>query len=504
MKDSEIALNPNKLVKYLKKTAPEFTKKDIIAFVEGNGIEMINLRYTAQDGKLKTLNFTINNKRHLEDLLSAGERVDGSSLFSHVDAGSSDLYVIPRYKTAFVNPFSETPTLDILCSFYDNEGKPLANAPENILRKAHAVFKKSTGFNIKALGELEYYVISDKGEKNKLYPTLDQKGYHASSPFTKWEEFRREAMKLIAQCGGAVKYGHSEVGNFTNENGTFEQNEIEFQPVDIEDAADQMVVAKWILRALGYKYGVNISFAPKITEGKAGNGLHIHMLVEKDGKNIMSDEKGLTDTARKVIAGMLDLAAPLTSFGNTIPTSYLRLVPHQEAPTNICWGDRNRSVLVRVPLGWSTQSDMIKDANPIEKGEREYFYNKQTVEFRASDGSADLYYLLAGMAVAFQHGLEMKNSLKLANELYVDVNIFHKENKKKLENLESLPGSCWDSADKLQEKRKYFEKNDVFPTSTIDNLIKKLKSYYDIDLSERIYRKADEVSKLVDTYIHCM
>lgn len=30
--------------------------------------------------------------------------------------------------------------------------------------------------------------------------------------------------------------------------------------------------------------------------------------------------------------------------GDANPTSYLRLVPHQEAPTNVCWGDRNRSV----------------------------------------------------------------------------------------------------------------------------------------------------------------
>ena len=125
MIESEILLNPNKLVQYLKKPASDFTREDIIRFIEGNNIRMLNYRYVAEDGKLKQLNFAINSKRHLEELLTAGERVDGSSLFSYVDAGSSDLYVIPRYKTAFVNPFAEIPTLDILCSFYDNIGKPL-------------------------------------------------------------------------------------------------------------------------------------------------------------------------------------------------------------------------------------------------------------------------------------------------------------------------------------------------------------------------------------------
>lgn len=75
----------------------------------------------------------------------------------------------------------------------------------------------------------------------------------------------------------------------------------------------------------------------------------------KDGQNQMLKDGALSETARKAIAGMMKLASSITAFGNTNPTSYFRLVPHQEAPTNICWGDRNRSVLVRVPLGWSAK-----------------------------------------------------------------------------------------------------------------------------------------------------
>ena len=88
----------------------------------------------------------------------------------------------------------------------------------------------------------------------------------------------------------------------------------------------------------------------------------------KDGKNMYIENGKLTDNALKAIAGILNIASSLTAFGNTNPTSYFRLVPHQEAPTNICWGDRNRSVLVRVPLGWTEGADkMITDANPLEK-----------------------------------------------------------------------------------------------------------------------------------------
>ena len=186
---------------------------------------MLNFRYLAEDGKLKTLNFIITDLDHLDQILSTGERVDGSSLFSFMDASSSDLYVLPRYKTAFVNPFTPTPTLDILCSFYDSKGQPMESAPEYILKKAHTQFQDKTGFIFKALGELEYYVMADK---NDLYPAVDQKGYHTSAPFTNWEHLRTDAIRLIAECGGKVKYGHSEVGNFTTEDEFFEQHEIEF------------------------------------------------------------------------------------------------------------------------------------------------------------------------------------------------------------------------------------------------------------------------------------
>ncbi len=500
MKELEIRLNPNPLVQFLKKPASEFTRQDIIYFIEENEIEMVNFRYVGEDGKLKSLNFVLNSKQHLEDLFSTGERVDGSSLFSYIEAGSSDLYVIPRFKTAFVNPFSDYPTLDILCSFYTRDGEPLESAPEYILRKAIEEFRKSTGYDFKAMGELEYYVVS---EKEDMYPGVDQKGYHESPPFTKNGHIRKEAMSLISQCGGQIKYGHSEVGNFESGEMLYEQQEIEFLPVDPQDAVDQLVIAKWILRMLGDQYGVNISFAPKITVGKAGSGLHVHMLIEKDGCNMMVEGEGLSPEAKKMVAGILDLAAPLTAFGNTIPTSYLRLVPHQEAPTNICWGDRNRSVLVRVPLGWIADTSMIKNANPQETGVIPYVPGKQTVELRSGDGSANIYLFMAGIIVAAQHGLEMPNALDIAEKLYMDVNIFDEAHKDKLEKLEHLPQSCWESAEKLMEKREFFEKNGIFPAGTLDQVANKLKSYEDKDLSERLYGKEEELRELVMKYLHC-
>jgi len=497
---NSIELNPNPLVQYLNKAPKDFTRADLVKYVEDHNIEMINFRYVAGDGRLKTLNFVINNRKHLETILAQGERVDGSSLFKFIEAGSSDLYVVPRYRTAFLNPFNEIPTLDILCSYYNKDGDPLASAPEQILRKAHQVLKEKTGYSFHAMGELEYYVIS---EKQPLFTATDQRGYHESSPFVKWEQFRNETMMAIAQSGGVMKYSHSEVGNFSISNMEYEQNEIEFMPTEVEDAADQLVIAKWIMRSLAHKYGVTITFAPKITSGKAGSGLHFHTKLVKDGKNMMIENGRLSDVARKAIAGYLDLAPSLTAFGNTNPTSYFRLVPHQEAPTNICWGDRNRSVLVRVPLGWTGKTNMANDANPLEPVNDIDFSDVQTVEFRCPDGSADVYLTLAGLTVAARHGLEMENALKYAEATYVDVNIFAEEHKAKVAKLKQLPLSCWDSASQLEQQKDFYMKYGVFPLSLIEGTAKMLRSYNDDNLRANIEHDQGKILALVNQYFHC-
>ncbi len=498
--EKTILLNPNRLVAFLQKPAAEFTKADIISFISAQGIEMVNFMYPAGDGRLKTLNFVINNAEYLETILTCGERVDGSSLFSFIEAGSSDLYVIPRFSTAFLDPFAEIPTLTMLCSFFNKDGQPLESSPEYTLRKASRAFTEKTGFEFQAMGELEYYVIAPDDE---TFPATDQRGYHESAPYAKFNEFRTQCMQYIAQAGGQIKYGHSEVGNFTIDGMIYEQNEIEFLPVRVEDAADQLMVAKWIIRNLAREYGYDITFAPKITAGKAGSGLHIHMRIMKDGKNVMLENGALSATARKAIAGMMLLAPSITAFGNTNPTSYFRLVPHQEAPTNICWGDRNRSVLVRVPLGWSAGSDMCALANPLEAESKFDTTQKQTVEMRSPDGSADLYQLLSGLAVACRYGLEQENALEIAEKTYVNVNIHKAENADKLNQLEQLPDSCVASAAQLERQRAVYEQYNVFSPAMIDGIIAKLRAFNDSTLRADIGGKQEEMLALVKRFFHC-
>lgn len=496
----EIALSKNKIVNALGKSPDQFTRQDIVNFIVDNNIEMVNFMYPAADCRLKTLNFVINDLAYLNTILTLGERVDGSSLFPFISAGSSDLYVIPRYRTAFVDPFAPIPTVTMLCSFCDKDGNPLESAPEHTLHKACAEFTRATGMRFEAMGELEYYVIA---EDTHRFPATDQRGYHESAPFAKFNDFRTLCMNYIAQAGGKIKYGHSEVGNFTLDGTIYEQNEIEFLPVPAEDAADQLMLAKWVIRNLAFREGFDVTFAPKITTGKAGSGLHIHMRMTRDGHNMMLDaNRHISTEARRAIAGMMKLAPALTAFGNTNPTSYFRLVPHQEAPTNVCWGDRNRSVLVRVPLGWTSDTDMCALINPGEAVPAEIDPTlKQTVEIRSADGSADVYQLLAGLAVALRYGFELPDALDIADRTYVDVNIHAAENRARLDSLDSLPVDCASSADCLESVRHIFEAHGVFSPGMIDGILAKLRSY---DPAETLAAKSDpaRMQRMVNRFFH--
>ena len=114
--NQELSMNANQLVAFFQKPTSEFTKADIISFIREKDIRMVNFMYPAGDGRLKTLNFVINNQAYLEAILTCGERVDGSSLFSFIEAVLSLIKMENRLKvrrnipcTKQVRPLRKSP-----------------------------------------------------------------------------------------------------------------------------------------------------------------------------------------------------------------------------------------------------------------------------------------------------------------------------------------------------------------------------------------------------------
>jgi len=193
------------------------TKEDILKLVQKKDIKILNLCHIPEDCRLKTLSFTVKNKERLQEILEFGERVDGSSLFSYIDPNNSDIYIMPKTETAFTNPFNSIPTLNILCKYLDENGKPLDIAPENILLRAEEKLHSSTGITLKALAELEFYIIHKQEET--VFQEVPERNYHESMPFTKFENLRNEVLVTLADVGIATKYGHAEVGRFNSKTG---------------------------------------------------------------------------------------------------------------------------------------------------------------------------------------------------------------------------------------------------------------------------------------------
>jgi glutamine synthetase len=97
----------------------------------------------------------------------------------------------------------------------------------------------------------------------------------------------------------------------------------------------------------------------------------------------------------------------------------------------------------------------------------------------------------------------MEEALQFAEKTYVDVNIHKAEHREKLESLNQLPASCWDSAEELSIHRNIFENHGVFPAAMIDDIIKRLKSYQDRNVREEIKKRPERMMELVGEYFHC-
>lgn len=466
----------------------KFTDKaEIARFTSENGIRILNLCHVPEDGRLKTLSFSVVDKEKVYEILEYGERVDGSNLFSFIEPSKSDIYIMPRTDRAFINPFSVVPTLNVLCDYLDENGRPLDAAPRNVLIRAEEQLRLVSDVVLRGLVELEFYIIS-KLQNEMLFPGAPDKNYHESAPFTRFEGLRNDVLASFADVDVATKYGHSEVGRVFKDGLLMEQQEVEFAHQNLAEMAENIAIAKWIIRNVCVKHGVSVSFSPKVSLEHAGTGMHVHLNAVKDGENVIVNPNGsLSVQALKIIGGILKFAPSLSAFGNTTPVSYLRFIARKESPMHICWSARNRLALIRIPLWWSH----------LGKSKEEKADFKKTFEYRAPDPFANAYLLFAGIVLAAKYGLEnSKEVLKIAENLHFEGDSC----KKKV--LRVLPRSCYESAKMLEKDRMFYEANSVFPKKLVDKTIDRLRAFKDKDLWKNLAGKSEKVEDVLEQYLH--
>jgi glutamine synthetase len=461
-------------------------KEETLKFISDNSIRILNLCHIPEDGRLRTLSFSAASKNRVAEILDYGERADGSSLFRSIAPGKSDIYLQPETQRAFVNPFAVLPTLNIMCDYLDDNGESLDIAPSNVLRKAEESLRSSKGMVMKALAELEFYIMAPR-QMQPLFPAELDSNYHASSPFTQYEEVRNETLAALDMIGIQTKYGHCEVGCIVGKNGMLiEQHEIELIPQTLSQMAEAIPLAKWTIRNVCLRHGVSVSFIPKMDLTHAGTGMHVHLCATRKGKNVIPDpDRNLSKEAWAMIGGILKLAPSLSAFGNPTPISYLRLIARKESPMHICWSTSNRLALIRIPLWWN----FMKAPNTESC--------RETFEYRAPDAFANAHMLLAGLAIAAEYGTNnSEETVRIAEDLHLDGT---RDNSR---NLQNLPRSCSESAANLRRQRHFYEANGIFPRKLVDSVLSSLEAYGDKNLWKTLSSKPEMFETLVTQYMH--
>jgi glutamine synthetase len=447
-----------RLERLVGKPSTEWTVDDLVAVVGRLGIRIVSLMHVGGDGWLKTLDFVPGDQAHLRDVLSFGERADGSSLFGAmgIPVTASDVVLRPRLSTAFVDPFASYPTLVVFCAHIGRDGAPLPESPDTILRRSFARLQAELGVELQALGEIEFF-LGKRPDETDIYGSTER-GYHASSPFVFGEPLRRRAMVMLSEIGIPVKYGHSEVGYIQPDEvdaRIWEQHEIELALQPLPQAADSVLVAQWLLRNLAHKAGWRCSFDPILRKGHAGSGLHFHLSPVIGGvhqKHSTPDGK-LVGVPRWLIAGLAQHAGALMAFGNRATNSFVRLLQAKEAPSTVTWGHYNRRALIRLPI--------------VATDEKGQSVSPETVEFRLPDGSAHPHLLLAGIAQTMVAGKEIQD---------LDAVLEHTSALRTTGSAAlPVPRSFMEVADRLSERRATFEAGGVFPAQVIDRTIEAVR-----------------------------
>ena len=383
-------------------------KKDVMEAIKANNVKFVMLWFTDVLGQLKSLELLVDE---LEVAFEEGMGFDGSSIEGFARIEESDMLAFPDPSTFAILPweYKGYKIARMFADIYLPDLTPYSGDSRYIL-KQNLKKAKEIGYTFYVGPELEFFIFKN----NKQPEFLDEGGYFDYS-LDIAENFRKEIILALEAMNIKVEYSHHEVAP--------SQHEIDLRYTEALQMADIVVTVKAIIKEIAKRNGIYATFMPKPVYGINGSGMHIHQSLFIGEQNAFFDPKDpfrISQTAKYYIEGLLRHIKEITIVLNQWVNSYKRLVPGYEAPVNICWGHRNRSSLIRVP--------MYKPGK--EKAVR--------IELRSPDPACNPYLAFACMLGAGLEGI--KKQYPLREPIEKDVYLLSDEEKKAL-NIEYLPGS---------------------------------------------------------------
>lgn len=440
------------------------TPKEVLQFAKENGAKMLDLRFMDFPGLWQ--HFSVPLHELDEATFEEGLGFDGSSIRGWQAINASDMLVIPDPDTALMDPFTQHPTLIMICNIVDPITKErYSRDPRHIAHKAES-YLKSTGIGDTAFfgPEAEFFIFDDirfdqnaqcgyyfvdssegiwntgrEENPNLGYKPRHKEGYFPVPPTDSQQDIRSEMTLMLEEMGIIIEAQHHEVA-------TAGQAEIDMKFAPLSKMADQLLRYKYVIKNVALQHGKTVTFMPKPIFGDNGSGMHTHVSIWKEGKPLFAGNKygGLSDMGLHFMGGILKHAASLVAFTNPTTNSFKRLVPGYEAPVNLAYSSRNRSAALRIPM---------YSANPKTK----------RVELRFPDATCNPYLAFSAMLMAGLDGIE--NKIDPGDPL--DKNIYDLS-PEELAGVPSVPSSLDEALKALEEDHQYLLKGDVFTQDVID------------------------------------
>ena len=319
-----------------------YTESEVLEFVKEEDVKFVRLAFFDVKGKQKNISIMADQLHRAFEL---GISFDASAIDGCESPDKSDLFLHPDPTTLSVLPWR--PNTGKVCRMFCNikypDGTPYEKDCRTLLKNAIKYAKEKYNLSLSFGPEVEFYLfkLNEAGESTKI--PFDNAGYMDIAPEDKGENIRRDICFTLESMGIIPEASHHEEGPG--------QNEIDFKYSDALTAADNTATFKWIVRTRAASNGLYADFSPKPLEGQAGSGFHINVS--------LSDESKMPNA----IAGILKHAEELTYFLNTTEESYNRL-GECKAPKYICWGNQNRSTMIRVPATKKIKRLEIRSADP--------------------------------------------------------------------------------------------------------------------------------------------
>lgn len=318
------------------------TKEQIIAKCKEADINFLRLQFTDILGVVKNVSVPISQ---LEMALNNETMFDGSSIEGFTRVEESDMILKPDLNTFAIFPWrpQEKAVARIICDIFTPDQKPFEGDPRYVLKKVISEAEQY-GFNINVGPECEFFLFKSNEDGTPSVITHDKGGYFDMSPNDLGEDARREIILALEAMGFEIEASHHEVSPG--------QHEIDFKYSDPLSTADRVVTLKFITRIMAQRHNLHATFMPKPLFGMNGSGMHVHLSIFQDGRNIFFDPTGkhqLSPTALYFIGGILKHVKGLSAITNPLVNSYKRLLPGYEAPVYQAWSASNRSALIRVP-----------------------------------------------------------------------------------------------------------------------------------------------------------